>query len=103
MPRGDVGEVPYCAGGGLNDPRLKVTMSTETTTTPAPVRLGVTETEIAQALGLSVYFLQHDRRKRQLIPFYRIGGSIRYCPDRVREALAALEEGGTKKTKKGGR
>ncbi|KWW37658.1 hypothetical protein [Cupriavidus metallidurans] len=58
-------------------------------------RLAVTETEAAKAIGMSVYFLQRDRIGKRLIPFYRIGNQVRYNLDRVREALDALEEGGT--------
>ena len=57
-------------------------------------RIAVSESEIATAIGMSVHFLRKDRRGRRLIPFYRIGDSVRYDLTRVREALRAMEEGG---------
>ncbi len=56
--------------------------------------IGVDEFDVAKAIDMSVHFLRKDRRTKRLIPFYRIGDSIRYNLDRVREALSALEEGG---------
>ena len=56
--------------------------------------VNVDENIAAKFIGLSVHFLRKDRRNKKLIPFYRIEGSIRYNLDRVREALAAMEEGG---------
>ena len=58
-------------------------------------RIAVDEVEAAKAIGMSVHFLRKDRRDKRLIPFYRIGDCVRYDLGRVREALAALEEGGT--------
>lgn len=43
---------------------------------------------------LSVSFLRKDRRTRKRIPFLRVGTKILYSPERVRQALLALEEGG---------
>ncbi len=40
-------------------------------------RLVIDEHELAIALGMSVHFLRKDRCGPRLIPFYRIGGSIR--------------------------
>jgi hypothetical protein len=59
-------------------------------------RIAVDETEAAKAIGMSVHFLRKDRRTKRLIPFFRIGDCIRYDLGRVREALAAVEEGGTR-------
>ena len=56
--------------------------------------IAVDETEAAKAIGLSIHFLRRDRRTKRLIPFYRIGDRVLYNLDRVREALAACEEGG---------
>jgi hypothetical protein len=56
--------------------------------------IGVTEFDIAKSIGMSVEFLRKDRSGKRLIPFYRIGKSIRYSPHRVIQALATLEEGG---------
>lgn len=58
-------------------------------------KIALNEQELASALGMSVSFLQKDRCTRRLIPYYRIGDSIRYDVGRVREALMKLEEGGT--------
>jgi len=60
---------------------------------PAPI-VAVDEHACAQAIGMSVSWLRKDRRTKRLIPFSRLGGAIRYDLDRVREALADLEEGG---------
>lgn len=59
-----------------------------------PFIIAVDETQLAKAIGMSVHFLRKDRRDKRQIPFYRVGGSIRYNLDRVRQALAACEEGG---------
>jgi hypothetical protein len=56
--------------------------------------IGVSEFDIAESIGMSVEFLRKDRSGKRLIPFYRIGKSIRYSPHRVIQALATLEEGG---------
>ena len=56
--------------------------------------IGVSEFDIAKCIGMSVEFLRKDRSGKRLLPFYRIGSSIRYNPDRVIQALATLEEGG---------
>jgi hypothetical protein len=58
-------------------------------------KIALNEQELASALGMSVSFLQKDRCTRRLIPYYRIGDSIRYDVVRVREALIKLEEGGS--------
>ncbi len=57
-------------------------------------RIAIDETEAAAAIGMSVHFLRKDRRTKRLIPFYRIGDCVRYDIGRIREALAAIEEGG---------
>ena len=61
-------------------------------TKPSPI--AIDETRLAEALGMSVHFLRKDRRTKRLIPFYRLGGSIRYNLTSVTNALAACEEGG---------
>jgi hypothetical protein len=58
--------------------------------------LAFSEIECAEAIGISVAWLRKDRRDKRLIPFYRLGGRILYSPERVRAALAVLEEGGTR-------
>jgi hypothetical protein len=57
--------------------------------------IAISESEAAQALGVSVHFLRKDRQTKRLLPFYKLGGAVRYNLERVREALAAVEEGGT--------
>ena len=61
--------------------------------------LAVGEFDLAAAIGMSVDFLRKDRSGKRIIPFFRIGKSIRYNPQRVNEALASLEEGGHKPPK----
>ena len=63
--------------------------------------IAVTEIELAKVIGMSVHFLRKDRITKRLIPYYRIGDSIRYDLDRVRDALMKLEEGGTQKKTRG--
>ena len=58
-------------------------------------RIAVGENDAAKAIGMSVHWLRKDRRTKRLIPFYKIGDSVRYDLGRVREALASVEEGGT--------
>ena len=63
--------------------------------TPTPNPIAVDEYAIAAAIGMSVHWLRKDRRGKRVVPFFRIGGAIRYDHQRVREALVAkCEEGG---------
>lgn len=41
----------------------------------------------AEALGMSVSWLEKDRNGRRLVPHYRIGRVFRYDVQHVREAL----------------
>ena len=50
---------------------------------------------IAEFLGLSPAWVKKDRLTKRLLPFVRVGSSIRYDLARVREALAATEAGGS--------
>lgn len=59
-----------------------------------PVPIAVDERVCARSLGVSVGMLRKDRAGSKTIPFYRIGRSIRYDLQRVREALSKVEEGG---------
>jgi hypothetical protein len=63
--------------------------------------IAVDETACAAAIGMSVAWLRKDRRTARVVPFYRLGGSVRYNLIRVREALAAVEEGGARRRPKG--
>ena len=65
-------------------------MQTETTRN----LLAVGEHEAAAALGLSVHTLRKDRQHDRRIPFFKIGSAVRYNLERVRDALAAYEQGG---------
>ena len=56
--------------------------------------IAVDEKTIADELQMSVAWVRKDRRTTRILPFYRIGKSIRYDLARVRSALKALEEGG---------
>ncbi|RYF41732.1 MAG: hypothetical protein EOO27_46000 [Comamonadaceae bacterium] len=64
----------------------------------AAARIALNEKETAAALGVSLSWLQHDRCGKRLIPFYRVGGLVRYNAARVSEALATMEEGGAAAT-----
>jgi hypothetical protein len=55
------------------------------------------EAKMARLMDVSPSWLAHDRCGARKIPFYRIGGLVRYEPARVFEALAQMEEGGTPK------
>ena len=54
----------------------------------------LTERELSKEIKLSVFWLQKDRITARLIPFIRIGRSIRYDLAKVHAALATGEEGG---------
>jgi hypothetical protein len=54
----------------------------------ADLRLLITEHEAASMLGVSIYFLQRDRIGRRLIPFLRIAGMVRYCPEELYETIS---------------
>ena len=57
-------------------------------------RLALTESELAADLALSLSWLRKDRQTKRLLPFFKIGGAVRYNRDRVLQALARMEEGG---------
>jgi hypothetical protein len=54
----------------------------------------LTEFQLAEARNLKVNSLRADRRKRRLIPFLKLGKSVRYQLKRVDPALATYEVGG---------
>jgi hypothetical protein len=54
----------------------------------------VDEKELAPLIGLSVSFLQKDRRGRRIVPFVQVAGRARYNIENVKAALLALEQGG---------
>ena len=67
---------------------------------PAPhtagTRLAVDEKTLAEAIGMSVAWLRKDRSGARTVPFFRLGSSVRYSIDRVREALDKRAEGGAR-------
>ena len=62
----------------------------------AGTRLAVDEKTLAEAIGMSVAWLRKDRSGARIVPFYRLGSSVRYSIDRVREALDKQAEGGAR-------
>ena len=52
------------------------------------------EYAMAERLSVSVSFLQKDRRKARTIPFIQLGKAVRYDPEAVSVAMAALQQGG---------
>jgi hypothetical protein len=79
---------------------LEVPVSATTPKTEIPVVGGVDERAAARALGMSVGWLRKDRYDKRLIPFFRLGGRVRYDLDRVRASLAAREEGGHRRNRR---
>ena len=61
---------------------------------PLPA-IAITEHQVASCIGMSVHWVRKDRRGKRLLPFYKLGDSVRYDPERVRQALHGIEEGGT--------
>ena len=62
---------------------------------PAGVgRLALTESELAADLALSLSWLRKDRQTKRRLPYFKIGGAVRYNRDRVLQALTRMEEGG---------
>jgi hypothetical protein len=64
------------------------------------IRIAMNEVEAAQALGISIHFLRKDRITKRIIPFYKLGDRVLYSPERIKQALAGLEEGGNNRSKK---
>ncbi len=56
--------------------------------------IAITEHQVAACIGMSVHWLRKDRRTKRLLPFYKLGDSVRYDLERVRQALQRTEEGG---------
>jgi hypothetical protein len=54
--------------------------------------IAVDEHTVATALSVSVHWLRKDRVTDRIVPFFKIGRSVRYNLDRVRETL--VEQGG---------
>lgn len=58
--------------------------------------LFISDAELAPLLGVSVSFLQRDRREAQRIPFIRLGDRCLYDPEAALAAVKALTVGGTR-------
>jgi hypothetical protein len=56
--------------------------------------IALTDVQIAAEINASVNWVRKDRSGARYLPFYRIGGLVRYNRQRVLEALAPFEEGG---------
>lgn len=56
----------------------------------------VNEFVCAEHIGMSVFFLRKDRIGKKLIPFTKVGRTVRYDMQRVHEALEAMQHGGDK-------
>jgi hypothetical protein len=59
-------------------------------------KLIVDDKTIAELIGLSLAWVRKDRRTARLLPFFRLGGRVRYDVPTVRSALLARSEGGQK-------
>ena len=57
----------------------------------------VNEFACADSIGMSVHFLRKDRIGKQIVPFTKIGGAVRYDLAAVRDAIKARTQGGSKK------
>lgn len=60
----------------------------------------VTDTVIAPMIGVSVGFLQRDRREAKRIPFIRLGDRVLYDPEEVLAAVKAMTIGGPRGTRR---
>lgn len=63
----------------------------------------VTDTVVAPMIGVSVGFLQRDRREAKRIPFIKLGDRVLYDPDEVMAAIKAMTIGGPRGTRRGRR
>ncbi|MBC7620588.1 MAG: hypothetical protein H7293_16660 [Candidatus Saccharibacteria bacterium] len=66
----------------------------EQTNHAANLRLALNDKEVAKALGMSLAWVRKDRITKRILPFYRIGGCIRYDVDTVRKVMLSRMEGG---------
>ena len=60
---------------------------------PAMTPIAFEECQRAKSINMSAHWLRKDRATARIIPFHKLGSAVRYSPERVREALAAREEG----------
>lgn len=61
---------------------------------PAAIPRLLTDRELAPLLGVSVGFLQQDRRGPKRIPYIRLGDRCLYDPEAVLAAVRGLTIGG---------
>jgi hypothetical protein len=66
---------------------------------PSSARL-IPDKEMAPQIGVSVAYLQRDRREGQRIPFVRIGDRCLYDPNEVFEAIKSYRVGGPRRPRK---
>jgi hypothetical protein len=59
-------------------------------------RESLTDQEVAELVNMSVPWVRKDRRTKRILPFYRLGRSIRYDTDTVLKAMQSRMEGGAK-------
>lgn len=57
-------------------------------------QLIVDDKTIAELIGMSLHWVRKDRLTKRLLPFFRLGGAVRYDVPTVRSALLARSEGG---------
>lgn len=57
-------------------------------------QLIVDDRTIAELIGMSLPWVRKDRRTKRLLPFFRLGGRVRYDVPTVRKALLSRSEGG---------
>ena len=62
--------------------------------TPAAHSRLIRDVELAPMIGVSISYLQRDRREGQRIPFYKIGDRCLYDPAVVFNAIRQYEVGG---------
>jgi hypothetical protein len=77
----------------------------ETATKPVAPAMTVVEVEpllderdIAKITKRSLASIRRDRLMRKGVPFIRIGSSVRYRPDALRDFLGSCVVGGTQRT-----
>ncbi len=57
-------------------------------------KIALTDKQLAEAINMSLSFVRKDRITKRIIPFFRLGDSIRYDVQTVRKALLSRMEGG---------
>lgn len=54
----------------------------------------VDDKQIAELIGMSVHWVRKDRKTKRILPFFRIGDSVRYDVETVRKVFLSRMEGG---------